>query len=845
MRNANVSMRLRTAASAAVMMALAFPASAEDAAAAIRAVEAVEQDVPVRPNINPYDRDIGMTVPLNFNRRVLGELDVLLTRDDRFVVYSAGFLALLNPLLTPDAQAELKQVIGDRTEFLPEDIEQSGIRLEYDPAQLAVLVLRIDPNKRAVEGLFQQGRPEAHEAEPEAMSAYLNTSLGLVKRYGEDKIQKPNLYLNGAVRMAGVVLEGDFQGQETLGSDKYEFTRRYARFVYDDPENFRRWWVGDLDPEVRGRQSYVQMGGIGVARQRQRFESFRNGVLAGNRQMVLQEGSTVRLLRNGLFVREFQLDAGQYDLSNLPLETGSNDIQLEIRDALGRTSTLNYTAYLDAIDLDPGDYEYGAFFGRTTGSMFGSPDYSDGKTAFTGYWRKAFEDRPALGLGFQAGKDVQTFTGQTQIIIANGGRLRFDAALSNADDYGQGYSLAVGFDHFVDRGEVFDSWAIAAEYIDDDFASLGNPQAQNPTEWNLQAAYTRRFTENWMGSVSSSYRVSRNPQIADSYTVNAYTTYNFNPTIGVQVGAEYSDYGQSMSGGRQGFGLTLALIWTPRFDRRAEARYATHRDSGSVRFQQSGENRVGALGYSLASTYDDGPASLSGQVDYVGNRFDAAFTHTSFGSDFQNITDQQVSSLTVGSSIAFTGGKVGVGRRIFDSFAIVDKHESLGNRRVIVGDTLQAGRYNSSSGPLGPAMANYLSSYVNQSVQYDVVDVPLGYDIGDGIKRVRPAYRSGYVIEAGSAAFVSAMGRLHGHGGLPASLLSGRVYSVNEPNAPSEVFFTNSVGRFAIQKLTPGHTYRVELYTSPVQGFEFKVPEDNEGLLDLQTVTLPIFVSEP
>lgn len=36
-----------------------------------------------RRDINPYDRDIPMTVPLNFNSRVLGELPVVLTRDDR------------------------------------------------------------------------------------------------------------------------------------------------------------------------------------------------------------------------------------------------------------------------------------------------------------------------------------------------------------------------------------------------------------------------------------------------------------------------------------------------------------------------------------------------------------------------------------------------------------------------------------------------------------------------------------------------------------------------------------------------------------------------------------------
>jgi outer membrane usher protein len=187
---------------------------------------------------------------------------------------------------------------------------------------------------------------------------------------------------------------------------------------------------------------------------------------------------------------------------------------------------------------------------------------------------------------------------------------------------------------------------------------------------------------------------------------------------------------------------------------------------------------------------------------------------------------------------------VAIGRNIYDSFAIVYPHETLGDHSVIVGESFQRGIYNSRSGALGPAMSNTLTSYVNQSVRYDVLDAPLGYDIGEGILRVRPAYKSGYAIQVGSDAFVSALGRIVGNGGRPAALLSGRVRPVDEPNAEPELFFTNSVGRFAVQKLKPGKTYRVDLFTSPSAGFEFTVPADNEGLLDMQTVTLPIDVPE-
>lgn len=795
-----------------------------------------------RPNINPYDRDIAMTVPLNFNRRVLGEMPVVLTRDDRFIVESAGFRALIDPLLTPEAQEELRRRLEGMDSFAPEEINATGIRLDYDPDQLAVLVLRIDPTKRSVESLFQGGRPEEPGEAPEDFSAYLNSNLAVSRRQSTGDVTSPSVFLNGAVRFKGLVFEVDVQGRENQFSGDYEVERRYARFVFDQPADYRRWYMGDLNVETRGRQGFVEMGGVGVTRQRQRFDSFRNNVLAGGRQLVLQETSTVRVLRNGVFVREFQLDPGQYDVSNLPLDTGSNDIQLEIQNESGRRETIAYSAYLDSIDLEPGDYEYGAYLGVTNAGSFGSPDYSDGDLAFSGFWRKAFMNRPAVGLGLQASETVQNLTGQTQFILRNGARLQLDASASHAEVVGAGYAYAVSFDHFVDLGGTYDSWTVVADYTSEDYATLGNASGANPTSWVFTGGYSHQFSENWTATMSASYRMGRGAT-ADSYALSAVSAYRFTPQWSLQVGAEWVDYGNNI-GGADGAGVTVALVWQPRYDRRAEARYSSARNNGSLRFQQSTENRVGSFGYSIASTYDDGPGTLSGQVDYIANRFDASLTHTGFGQSFSNITDEQVTSLRVGTSISTTGGKVAVGRNIYDSFAILYPHESLRDKPVIVGESFERGAYTSRSGALGPAVSNTLSSYVDQSVRYDVLGVPAGYDIGEGVRRVRPTYRSGYAIQVGSDAFVSALGRMVGNGGKPAALISGRVRPVDDPTVEPELFFTNSVGRFAIQKLVPGKTYRVELFTSPAAGFEFTVPADNEGLLDLKTVAVPVDITD-
>lgn len=795
-----------------------------------------------RPKINVYGRDIHITAPLQFNRRILGEVGVLLTKDDRFFVDSEDFIRIVAPLLTTEAQAGLTATLDGKDSFEPGGVSGAGIWLEYDPGQLALLVVRIDPANRVMESLYERGRAEAPAQAPESFSAYLNTNVVASYRHAEQEAPAPSVFLDTAVRYRNLVFEADVQGGEDLFDGGYQVDRRYARFVYDQPEDFRRWYLGDLSLETRGRQGFAELGGVGVSRRRQRFDSFRNNVVMGGRQLLLQEASTVRVLRNGVFQREFRLDPGQYDISGLPLDTGSNDVRLEIQSESGRLQEISYRAYVDAIDLEPGDYEYAAYFGVSSQGPFGGRDYADGDLVFSGYWRKAFLNKPAIGVGMQLSDGVQSLSGQTQFILNNGARFALDGAASNGPQ-GAGYAYAFSYDFtFVDEQDRYSSWTFVADYSSAEFSTIGG-LSTNPTSWVFSGSYSRRFTADWFGNVNLSYRMSRSELIDDSYSLSVSTTYRLNPEWSVRMSGEFADYGDRF-GGRDGVGATFALIWQPRFDRRAEAEYGSMRNNASLRYQQTSMGHAGSVGYSVASTYADGPGSLSGQVDYVGNRFDASLSHAAYGDSFSDITDRQVTSLRFGTSIATAGGKVGMGRVIQDSFALLYPHESLSGRKVIAGDSLQGGQHTAESGLAGAAVVNRLTSYVNQSIRYDVVDPPAGYNVGEGVRRVHPTYRSGYAIEVGGARFVSAVGRLVGLDDRPVALISGRVREMGDETTPPELFFTNSVGRFAVQNLEPGKRYRVELFSDPAETFEFEVPSDNEGLLDLQIVRTPLEIPE-
>jgi len=796
-----------------------------------------------RPDINPYNRDIDMTVPLTFQNHSLGELPMRLTADDRFLLESATFLRLMHSVMNDTAHTALAGRLQNAKMFGPDDLKGSGIELTYDPSTLAVVVVQVAPDQLAVQDIFAPPKSDIDDVtlQPAQFSGYLNLNVTDTYVWEGQKLQTPTVNFDGAVRYGPVVFEGNAQIGQTFGitGDDYKFTRNYARLVYDQPDDYRRWMIGDLDPEVRGQQSYVQMGGIGVLRQERRFNVFRSAVLQANRQLVLQQASTVRFLRNGTLYRQVTLQPGRYDFSSLPLLAGSNNIDVQVVDNSGAVQDLSFQQYLDPIDLDPGDYEYGAYLGATSKTFGTAPDYR-GPLAFTGFYRKAFLNHPAVGAGLQISADVQTVTAQTQFVLRNGSRVLLDGGGSNSNTAGQGFSGGLGYEQFFDRGGLADNFTLRADYISPHYATLGNPEGANPSSFSFTSQYTRQFNFRVLATATASYLKGRG-SLGDSYRAGLTGYYRINERWTIQAGVDYAKFPTSFSG-ENGFSVNFGLVFQPDYRRRAEARYESRDELGELSYNQSGLNELDSAGFGGVVAHEDNNVRAQGYATYSGNRFDASISHSSFGPDFSNFGAVNATSASVGTTLAFADGMFGVGRRINDSFMLLSPNKNLGDRSVVAGQSLAKNDYIGRSGALGAAVNNFLGSYVTQSVQYDVENPPTGYDIGPGVVRVHPPYRSGYAYVVGTDAFVSAMGTLVTAPGKPVVLIGGRVtlLDVKEGDNPQPIqFFTNSVGRFAIANLLPGRRYLVETYGpngTIDRSFEFAVPADTNGLVTLGTV---------
>src|SRR3546814_17422377 len=102
-----------------------------------------------------------MTVPLTFQSSILGDIPMLLTADDRFLIESATFLRLMQPVLNEEAHAELSSRLVPLPNFGPDDLGKTGVQLTYDPRTLAVVVVEVSAEQRALKGIFAPTREDA------------------------------------------------------------------------------------------------------------------------------------------------------------------------------------------------------------------------------------------------------------------------------------------------------------------------------------------------------------------------------------------------------------------------------------------------------------------------------------------------------------------------------------------------------------------------------------------------------------------------------------------------------------------------------------------------------------
>ncbi|TCM20665.1 outer membrane usher protein [Novosphingobium sp. PhB165] len=749
--------------------------------------------------LNPTGRDIPMGGPLSDNGFVLGEVSYTLKADDSILVDVQDLLPLLRNVLSADVWQRLADGVSTQPTVSIADLPKYGVSLAYDPSTLGLL-MTVDPKVRQRQSLRVMSgyEPVAGPIQPaEAVSAYVTAFVNSDYVYTgpQTGFITPNVLLDSAVRVGGVVLENEASVQDV-------FRREGTRLVYDDQRHTARYTVGDLEPVSRGFSGTSPMAGVSLSRVYADLDPQRNVQPQGQRSFTLTRASTVETIVNGQSVQVTRLNPGTYDISDFPFAQGSNDVKLLIRDDSGRENVISFSINFDRTLLAAGLSEFGIYGGVKTPFDTNGRTYSDEPVA-SGFYRHGLTEELTVGANFQAQRRGAV-AGAEVVWASPVGTLALNLAGSHNTWVGSGYAVNIGYElSFVGTENNGRSLTASIQATSKDFALPDTLAASNPYLLDIGATYSQSLGADHYFSLDGFYSVGRGSR-QDQSTFRA--TYGWRPNQRLLLTAEAS---YEKSERASGPGARVSLIY--RFDQNSSVTsdFDTQNDRARLSYQRSSGTGVGSYNASANIDRVDDSVGLNATVNYMTNRAELGAAHyTSFDNN-GTITDQRT-SLRAAFSLAYAGGSVALSRPIYDSFAIVKTHDSLKGAPVYIDP--RGDDYVAKSGLFGGAVVPQLSAYSPRLITYDVPGAPAGYDVGTGIIQVRPPYRSGHLIEIGSDYFVTYAGQLLKPDGTPLALVGGHAIEVSKPDRKPVDMFTNRTGRFAVQGLRAGK-WRIEMPT--------------------------------
>jgi outer membrane usher protein len=353
------------------------------------------------------------------------------------------------------------------------------------------------------------------------------------------------------------------------------------------------------------------------------------------------------------------------------------------------------------------------------------------------------------------------------------------------------------------------------------YRTLGEAVVLNDVAHEVSASVRQLLPLDISASAGFSYVTSRSRSSQPRFSASAGRAFH---RIFTNI---FFDRGRSLDG-RLETSVVAALSMRINGRSSVRAQYRSRTNERVVEFDRTSSNAVGEGSARTGYSNSHSGSSLQGTFDLTTNRGELGLRSglTEVGTSGDRVID---TTLRGAFGIAFAGGKIAIGRPVYEGFAIVSRHRTLGRNRVTVPAGLGGRRNLASTDFLGPALLPLSRAYQAQKFDVAVHDLPVGYDAGSSRIAVLPGARSGIAVTIGSDAVNSVLGSLVYPDGEPVELASGMLRRFGDKDVVDQPFFTNRTGRFAAERLRPG-TYAI-LIAGADTGAKIVIPEDANGLV--------------
>ena len=569
---------------------------------------------------------------------------------------------------------------------------------------------------------------------------------------------------------AGVVSSGmlAYAGAGNVSTAQASAANRIVRldnfYTFSDVDSMRRYSVGDV---ITGGLSWtrpVRLTGVQLRSDfslRPDLVTFPLPSFGGTAAVP----STVQVLTNGNVVQSNQVDAGPFEIPQLPVVNGASTVSITVTNALGQQVSVTRAFYASASLLAPGLHTFSAQVGpvrrewgqvsNNYGKIAAVGDYSLGLTPNVTF-ETSIEGTPGTVL---AGEGVVLGVGSLGVLNAS--------ATASAGSSGGGSRVSFGAQR-LGRVLSFGAAEILSSRGFEDVASFNGDAIQRRL-----LSLTGGFQLRRLGSLGVSYAETRqdpslHPLVQQAWPgqrgqvlTGSYSLQFSRLSIYVN---EFKDFVNAGSNG-----LRAGVILPLGRRRSVELSAGSGEGYGEARIQKSA-SEVGDWGYD-AYVSGGGSAHAFAQVQ-----------HKSPRGLFTGGIDQQGGGTTLRAesqgALSWMDRAVFASNAIYDSFAVVDTN-GLADVRV-----LEENRDVGVTSAKGRLLVPDLRAFQLNHLAINANDVPVDTTLDSEIRNVKPQDRSGIVVRFPIRISHAALLRIVDDAGLPLSVGSKAVLRATQAAFP-------------------------------------------------------------
>ena len=773
-----------------------------------------------------------LELPVTVNNSYLGDISAEVTLSGYARVSAARLITLLSDKLSEN-QLLLLERYGEEP-ILLQQLRDEGFLAIYDPSELTI---KINLPREGIEVVQVSGRSiENVDLKNVQKPAKFSAGLSLVARprYVHASRSSDQGFAPMAADLRGFVSVGGFNNVSLSYELNYvqdrdsQIRRGDIRLIKDDFKRALRFQLGDIRPSISGNQTSINMLGFGVERNYSAIQPFRNLRPGGRTRFTIERTARASYEVNGVIIGGDVLEPGEYDIRDLPLITGANDIRVLIDDEFGIREVGSYSTFVDTGLLSAQTLLFGLNIGveRLQSRSGFSPEYSKEPIA-TGFIEKGLTDQLTIGVQGELSKDggylgTRTITGFGNSVFA------LEMGVSQFDNSDTGLATALRYSNRPTRNKNgrYNQLDAQISYQNASFQTIGSNGNPRGKILEISARDTFAWTRNSI-SLSGNWRKTDLDE-----TTSVGVSWR-RPFMGVSASLGYQGvYSKHSDQLDNRFLLTLSRNFGKYGTVRS--RTATGPYESEIEWRRLSPRTIGALSgrasYKLGEQQDE----ISLDASYILSQGEIDIGHVTTLENGGGPVISSATSARIGLGFGFADGRVAFGRPVPNGFYILKGHPSLKKKSIEVFQSRD--QVIGKTNIFGSALVPLNSGYREQTYRVHIEDLPPAYDIGSGQIKVFPSTNTGYKIQIGSEPKTLVIGVIKKANGDPVKLSVGKLIP-EDTNEETIDFFTNSTGRFVAERVKPG---KYKLILSPGERFitDLEINEGVEGVAQIGTITI-------